>query len=174
LADETYRSLLSEGEDQCIIISGESGAGKTEASKGIMQFIAAVSGRGQTVDSVKNIILESNPLLESFGNSKTLRNNNSSRFGKYIEIQFNSQGDPEGGKITNYLLEKSRVIYQIVGERNFHIFYQLFSGGSPDEKNLWKLTTPDKYIYILIKEIAILQMEYKMLQSFAQQKDLWK
>ena len=100
LAEETYKALLTQLHNQCIIISGESGAGKTEASKGIMQYIAAVAGSGATVDKVKNIILESNPLLEAFGNAKTVRNNNSSRFGKYIEINF-VRGDPVGGRITN-------------------------------------------------------------------------
>eukprot|EP01111_Echinosteliopsis_oligospora_P014908 TRINITY_DN5735_c0_g1_i1.p1 TRINITY_DN5735_c0_g1~~TRINITY_DN5735_c0_g1_i1.p1 ORF type:complete len:806 (-),score=234.13 TRINITY_DN5735_c0_g1_i1:55-2472(-) len=145
LAEETYKAILTEGKNQCIIISGESGAGKTEASKGIMQYLAAVSGTGATVDKIKNIILESNPLLESFGNAKTLRNNNSSRFGKYIEIQFDHKGDPIGGKISNYLLEKSRLISQTQGERNFHIFYQLFTAS---EKSSWKLTTLDKYNYL--------------------------
>jgi hypothetical protein len=86
--------------------SGESGAGKTEASKKIMQFIAAVSGNSANVQNVKDVILESNPLLEAFGNAKTIRNNNSSRFGKYMEIQFDLGGDPQGGRINNYLLEK--------------------------------------------------------------------
>ena len=82
-----------------------------------MQYISAITGSGVIVDKVKNVILESNPLLESFGNAKTLRNNNSSRFGKYIEIQFDIKGDPVGGRIRNYLLEKSRVISQTHGER---------------------------------------------------------
>jgi len=144
LTDETYRSMTNEGEDQCIIISGESGAGKTEVSKGIMKYIASVSGSGDAVDKVKNVFLESNPLLESFGNAKTLRNNNSSRFGKYVEIQFN-YGDPIGGRITNYLLEKSRLISQTKGERNFHIFYQLCNA---PEKDKWKLGAPEKFNYL--------------------------
>jgi len=147
LAHEAYRALIAEGEDQSIIISGESGAGKTEASKGIMQYIAAVSGNGDTVDRVKNIILESNPLLESFGNAKTIRNNNSSRFGKYIEIQFDYKGDPEGGRIRNYLLEKSRVILRSVNERSFHIFYQLFTA-SETEKDHWKIKSPEQFFYL--------------------------
>lgn len=99
LAEAAYRSLTTDGENQCVIISGESGAGKTEASKLIMQYVAAVSGKGEGVERVKRIILESNPLLEAFGNAKTLRNNNSSRFGKYFEIQFDNKGDPVGGKV---------------------------------------------------------------------------
>jgi len=148
IADKAYRALLSERENQCIIISGESGAGKTEASKYIMQYIASITGSSTEVERVKKQILESNPLLEAFGNAKTLRNNNSSRFGKYMEIQFNLGGDPEGGKITNYLLEKSRVINQTVGERNFHIFYQLLKGSSAEEKTKLNLLAPDAYSYL--------------------------
>lgn len=96
-----YRNLLQNKENQCVIISGESGAGKTEASKILMQYIAAVSRSSSEVDRVKNQLLESNPILEAFGNAKTLRNDNSSRFGKYMEIQFEFDGAPVGGKITN-------------------------------------------------------------------------
>lgn len=101
LAEEAYRAVKNDRENQCVIISGESGAGKTEAAKLIMHYISAVSGGGEAVDHVKHVILESNPLLEAFGNAKTLRNNNSSRFGKYFEIHFNSEGNPCGGTITN-------------------------------------------------------------------------
>jgi len=128
LAEETYRAMKQEKTDQCTIISGESGAGKTVAAKQIMQYIAAVSGHSEKVEFVKSVILDSNPLLEAFGNAKTIRNNNSSRFGKYFEINFDAKGDPVGGRITNYLLEKSRVIGQQPGERNFHFFYQLILG----------------------------------------------
>jgi myosin-1 len=127
-AEETYRTMLSEEDNQCVIISGESGAGKTEASKQIQNYIAGVSGSGAGVDKVKRTFLESNPLLEAFGNAKTLRNNNSSRFGKYFELLFDSAGRPQGGQVTNYLLEKSRVVRPGKGERNFHIFYQMLAG----------------------------------------------
>lgn len=129
LAEDAYRDMLFKNRDQCVIISGESGAGKTEASKLIMQYVAAVSSSSKEVDKVKDIILQSNPILEAFGNAKTNRNNNSSRFGKYMDIQFNLHGDPVGGHINNYLLEKSRVIGQGSGERSFHIMYQLLSSG---------------------------------------------
>uniref|UniRef100_A0A672Q9E8 Osteoclast-stimulating factor 1 n=1 Tax=Sinocyclocheilus grahami TaxID=75366 RepID=A0A672Q9E8_SINGR len=102
-----------------------SGAGKTVAAKYIMGYISKVSGGGPRVQHVKDIILQSNPLLEAFGNAKTVRNNNSSRFGKYFEIQFSSGGEPDGGKISNFLLEKSRVVMRNPGERSFHIFYQV-------------------------------------------------
>ncbi|XP_067891759.1 unconventional myosin-Ib isoform X3 [Heterodontus francisci] len=132
LADEAYRSLRDQDKDQCILITGESGAGKTEASKLVMSYVAAVCGKGAEVNQVKEQLLQSNPVLEAFGNAKTMRNDNSSRFGKYMDIEFDFKGDPLGGVISNYLLEKSRVVKQPRGERNFHIFYQLLSGGSED------------------------------------------
>lgn len=148
LAEETYRAMKSEGHNQCVIISGESGAGKTEASKLVMKYISYVSGSGEAVDYVKHVILESNPLLEAFGNAKTLRNNNSSRFGKYFEIHFDNNGDPVGGSITNYLLEKSRVTFQTPGERSFHVFYMLLSGASDAEANQWQLYSADNFFYL--------------------------
>ncbi|XP_057294164.1 unconventional myosin-Ia-like [Hydractinia symbiolongicarpus] len=130
LADDAYCSMRDYNLDQCIIISGESGSGKTEASKIVMRYVAAVSGHGEKVDNVKEQLLQSNPVLEAFGNAKTTRNDNSSRFGKYMDLEFDFKGFPIGGVITNYLLEKSRVVHQTPGERNFHIFYYLLKGGS--------------------------------------------
>lgn len=126
-AEAAYRGMINEEENQCIIISGESGAGKTEASKQIQNYIAAVSGGGAGVDALKETFLRSNPVLEAFGNAKTLRNNNSSRFGKYFELKFDHFGSPKGGVITNYLLEKSRIVSPGEGERGFHIFYQMLT-----------------------------------------------
>jgi len=148
LAEEAYRSMKSEGENQCILISGESGAGKTETAKIIMGYISLVTGGSEKVEYVKKVVLESNPLLEAFGNAKTLRNNNSSRFGKYFEIQFDINGDPCGGKITNYLLEKSRVIYQQDGERNFHFFYNLLAGANEQEIQKLTLYAPEYFYYV--------------------------
>ncbi|XP_066926001.1 unconventional myosin-Ia-like isoform X2 [Clytia hemisphaerica] len=132
LADDAYCSMRDYNLDQCIIISGESGAGKTEASKIVMRYVAAVSGHGDKVGEIKEQLLQSNPVLEAFGNAKTTRNDNSSRFGKYMDLEFDFKGFPIGGVITNYLLEKSRVVHQLSGERNFHIFYYLLTGGSDE------------------------------------------
>ncbi|XP_060583585.1 unconventional myosin-Ia-like isoform X7 [Ruditapes philippinarum] len=149
ISDEAYRSMRDRNLDQCIIISGESGAGKTEASKVIMQYVAQVSGKGREIDRVKEQLLQSNPVLEAFGNAKTLRNDNSSRFGKYMDIEFDFKGDPIGGVITNYLLEKSRVASQIPGERNFHIFYQLLAGADPTFLETLKLSPkPESYGFL--------------------------
>ncbi|CAI5645535.1 unnamed protein product [Oreochromis niloticus] len=158
LADNMYRNMMIDRENQCVIISGESGAGKTVAAKYIMGYISRVSGGGPRVQHqltesvssqhVKDIILQSNPLLEAFGNAKTLRNNNSSRFGKYFEIQFSSGGEPDGGKISNFLLEKSRVVMRNPGERSFHIFYQLIEGATSQQKNSLGITSLDYYSYL--------------------------
>ncbi|XP_036399414.1 unconventional myosin-Ie isoform X2 [Megalops cyprinoides] len=148
LADNMYRNMMIDRENQCVIISGESGAGKTVAAKYIMSYISRVSGGGPKVQHVKDIILQSNPLLEAFGNAKTVRNNNSSRFGKYFEIRFSSGGEPDGGKISNFLLEKSRVVMRNPGERSFHIFYQLIEGASGDQKSSLGITNLDYYNYL--------------------------
>ena len=148
LTDNMYRNMMIEGENQCVIISGESGAGKTVCAKFIMGYIATVSGGGSDVQRVKDIILESNPLLEAFGNAKTVRNNNSSRFGKYFEIQFSRAGTPDGGKISNFLLEKTRVVSPNKNERNFHIFYQLCFGASTQEKENYGVSEPDYFAYL--------------------------
>lgn len=110
------------------MISGESGAGKTEATKRLLQFYAETCPAPERGGAVRDRLLQSNPVLEAFGNAKTLRNDNSSRFGKYMDVQFDFKGAPVGGHILSYLLEKSRVVHQNHGERNFHIFYQLLEG----------------------------------------------
>ncbi|XP_067106786.1 unconventional myosin-Ib isoform X4 [Osmerus mordax] len=156
LADEAYRSLRDQDKDQCILITGESGAGKTEASKLVMSYVAAVCGKGQEVNKVKEQLLQSNPVLEAFGNAKTVRNDNSSRFGKYMDIEFDFKGDPLGGVISNYLLEKSRVVKQPRGERNFHIFYQLLSGASDDTLKKLKLDRDfSKYNYLSLDSASV-------------------
>nr|XP_033794871.1 unconventional myosin-Ia isoform X3 [Geotrypetes seraphini] len=149
IADEAYQSLRDRDRDQCILITGESGAGKTEASKLVMSYVAAVCGKGKEVNKVKEQLLQSNPVLEAFGNAKTIRNDNSSRFGKYMDIEFDFKGEPMGGVISNYLLEKSRVVKHVKGERNFHIFYQLLAGGSEELLKSLKLVQGcSKYDYL--------------------------
>ena len=148
IAESSYYNMKGYNENQCIIISGESGAGKTEAAKRIMQYIANVSGgTDSSIQQIKDMVLATNPLLESFGNAKTLRNNNSSRFGKYLEIHFNSQGEPVGANINNYLLEKSRVVGQIKNERNFHIFYQFTKAAPSNYRELFGVQEPSSYLY---------------------------
>ncbi|KAI3394634.1 hypothetical protein diail_2498 [Diaporthe ilicicola] len=148
IAESAYYNLKAYHDNQCVIISGESGAGKTEAAKRIMQYIANVSGgESGDVKQIKDMVLATNPLLESFGNAKTLRNNNSSRFGKYLQMHFNAQGEPIGADITNYLLEKSRVVGQITNERNFHIFYQFAKGASQQQREIFGVQKPETYLY---------------------------
>ncbi|XP_013375767.1 PREDICTED: unconventional myosin-Ih [Chinchilla lanigera] len=132
IADNAYRMMCSELNNHFILISGESGAGKTEASKKILQYFAVTCPMTESLQIARDRLLLSNPVLEAFGNAKTLRNDNSSRFGKYMDIQFDFQGIPVGGHIISYLIEKSRVVYQNQGERNFHIFYQLLAGGEAE------------------------------------------
>jgi myosin heavy subunit len=133
IADNAYANLLADFKDQAVVISGESGAGKTETMKLVLQFLAEASGRaakasGEKTESLEQQILKSNPLMEAYGNAKTTRNNNSSRFGKWTEIKFNRAGAIVGGSIINYLLEKSRIAFQAPQERNYHVFYQLLAG----------------------------------------------
>lgn len=157
IADDAYRSLRDQDKDQCVLITGESGAGKTEASKLVMSYVAAVCGKGEQVNRVKEQLLQSNPVLEAFGNAKTIRNDNSSRFGKYMDIEFDFKGDPLGGVISNYLLEKSRVVHHIKGERSFHIFYQLLSGGSDQLLKQLKLERDYSLYNYLNREASSLQ-----------------
>ncbi|KAI0552455.1 P-loop containing nucleoside triphosphate hydrolase protein [Xylaria curta] len=134
MADEAFRNLVNEGENQSILVTGESGAGKTENTKKVIQYLAAVAhsespvkNRGQH-SVLSQQILRANPILESFGNAQTVRNNNSSRFGKFIRIEFTPNGSIAGAFIDWYLLEKSRVVRINPQERNYHIFYQLLAG----------------------------------------------
>ncbi|KAG9473441.1 hypothetical protein GDO78_013562 [Eleutherodactylus coqui] len=121
-----------------------------------MSYVAAVCGKGAEVNQVKEQLLQSNPVLEAFGNAKTVRNDNSSRFGKYMDIEFDFKGDPLGGVISNYLLEKSRVVKQPRGERNFHVFYQLLSGASEDLLNKLKLDQDfSKYNYLSLDSAKV-------------------
>lgn len=148
IAESMYYNMKSYDENQCVIISGESGAGKTEAAKRIMQYIASASGQSTSaISQIKDMVLATNPLLEAFGCAKTLRNDNSSRHGKYLEILFNQQSEPVGAHITNYLLEKNRVVGQLRGERNFHIFYQFTKGAPSHYREQFGIQTPESYTY---------------------------
>jgi myosin-5 len=118
---------VSLSQDSISSSSGESGAGKTETAKIAMQYLAALGGGS----GIEYEILKTNPILEAFGNAKTLRNDNSSRFGKLIEIHFSESGKISGAQIQTFLLEKSRVVQCAEGERSYHIFYQLCAGASP-------------------------------------------
>ncbi|MBA0749492.1 hypothetical protein Gogos_003411, partial [Gossypium gossypioides] len=129
VADSAYRQMINEGISQAILVSGESGAGKTESTKMLMRYLAYMGGRVSNAEerSVEQKVLESNPVLEAFGNAKTVRNNNSSRFGKFVEIQFDQRGRISGAAIRTYLLERSRVCQVSDPERNYHCFYMLCS-----------------------------------------------
>lgn len=152
LADNAFSDMKWRARDQVVIISGESGAGKTEAAKKVMQYVAAVSGQTDEVNRIKERLLSTNPLMESFGNAKTNRNDNSSRFGKYMDIQFDFKGEPAGGNITTYLLEKARICRLGQGERNFHIFYQVLVGKA---KGFGIAESPLKYSYLKSGEATV-------------------
>ncbi|GBF89890.1 hypothetical protein Rsub_02594 [Raphidocelis subcapitata] len=153
VASHAYWRMRREGKGQALLVTGESGAGKTETSKLLMKYLAylggykaaaAASRDGSDDDdaeraSVEQRVLESNPLLEAFGNAKTVRNDNSSRFGKYIELHFCGGGSISGARIHTYLLERSRLVHPAKGERNYHIFYQLLAGATPHERERWRL-----------------------------------
>ncbi|KAJ4842072.1 hypothetical protein Tsubulata_039966 [Turnera subulata] len=147
VADASYRAMMTEGQSQSILVSGESGAGKTETTKLIMQYLTYVGGRAAGDDrTVEQQVLESNPLLEAFGNAKTVRNDNSSRFGKFVEIHFDASGRISGAAIRTYLLERSRVVQITDPERNYHCFYQLCASGRDAEK--YKLDHPSHFHYL--------------------------
>ena len=145
IADDAYSCMVKNQMDQSIIISGESGAGKTESTKLVMTYLTAKSNRHTHVQ--QRIVL-SNPVLEAFGNARTMRNYNSSRFGKFIEIYFDREGRIEGGNIVKYLLEKSRVVHTRPGERSFHIFYQLCAAADDDLRERLQVFEPSDFEYL--------------------------
>ncbi|KAK9531936.1 hypothetical protein VZT92_011325 [Zoarces viviparus] len=145
IADKAYRDMKVLKMSQSIIVSGESGAGKTENTKFVLKYLTSSYGTGQDIDER---IVEANPLLEAFGNAKTVRNNNSSRFGKFVEIHFNEKNAVVGGFVSHYLLEKSRICRQSKEERNYHIFYRLCAGASEDIRQKFHLSSPDTFRYL--------------------------
>lgn len=149
VANEAYTRLFRTNTPQCVLISGESGAGKTENTKVILKYLSNVSGSKGGGKSIETQILNANPILEAFGNAKTVHNNNSSRFGKYISVVFTETGAIESANIDHYLLEKNRVISQNHGERNFHIFYNICKGASDELRATLELDTDtSKYYYL--------------------------
>ncbi|XP_060520743.1 unconventional myosin-Va isoform X2 [Cylas formicarius] len=145
VAEEVYTQLEREQKDQSIIVSGESGAGKTVSAKYAMRYFAAVGGNA-TETQVERKVLASSPIMEAIGNAKTTRNDNSSRFGKFIELQFNKQFNISGASMRTYLLEKSRVVFQAPEERNYHIFYQLCAARQKFPH--FQLGHPDEFFYL--------------------------
>ncbi|NXK90526.1 MYO6 protein, partial [Formicarius rufipectus] len=145
IADKAFRDMKVLKMSQSIIVSGESGAGKTENTKFVLRYLTESYGSGQDID---DRIVEANPLLEAFGNAKTVRNNNSSRFGKFVEIHFNEKNSVVGGFVSHYLLEKSRICVQGKEERNYHIFYRLCAGAPEDIREKLYLSSPDNFRYL--------------------------
>ncbi|KAL1224094.1 Myosin-5 [Cardamine amara subsp. amara] len=148
IGDAAYRAMINEGKNNSILVSGESGAGKTETTKMLMRYLAFLGGRsGVEGRTVEQQVLESNPVLEAFGNAKTIRNNNSSRFGKFVEIQFDKNGRISGAAIRTYLLERSRVCQISDPERNYHCFY-LLCAAPPEDREKYQLENPQSFHYL--------------------------
>lgn len=176
IADAAYRQMMScllgedgEGNDdqinQSVLVSGESGAGKTVTTKIIMRYLATVGSSDEDMDlnrldlkeGVTGKVLESNPILEAFGNACTVRNNNSSRFGKFISMCFNSSGHLMGATIDTYLLEKVRLVSHAPLERSFHCFYQLLAGATEKERESWQLAdvSIEEFHYVLQRGTSV-------------------
>ncbi|XP_070699771.1 unconventional myosin-XIX [Pempheris klunzingeri] len=156
VAEEAYRNVQGQLEpvNQSLVVSGESGAGKTWTSRCLMKYYATVAAsptvvRSQdTVERIEGRVLDSNPIMEAFGNACTLRNNNSSRFGKYIQLQLDRSQLLVGASVHTYLLEKTRVACQSANERNFHIFYQMMKGATDEQRNEWKMPHSQRFTWL--------------------------
>ncbi|XP_030200087.1 unconventional myosin-X [Gadus morhua] len=166
VANECYRCLWKRHDSQCVLISGESGAGKTESTKLLLKFLSVMSQKSsgtppsERTTRVEQAIVQSSPIMEAFGNAKTVYNNNSSRFGKFIQLHFSHGGNIQGGCIIDYLLEKNRVVRQNPGERNYHIFYALLSGTDQNHRDMYYLCEgPESYHYLsqsgCVKDISL-------------------
>ncbi|XP_029555404.1 unconventional myosin-XIX [Salmo trutta] len=156
VAEEAYRNVQGQVEpvNQSLVVSGESGAGKTWTSRCLMKYYATVAACSSllksqdTVERIEKRVLDSNPIMEAFGNACTLRNSNSSRFGKYIQLQLNRSQLLVGASVQTYLLEKTRVAGQPANERNFHIFYQMMTGGSDEQRREWKMSHDQRFDWL--------------------------
>ncbi|XP_040131492.1 unconventional myosin-IXa isoform X8 [Ictidomys tridecemlineatus] len=147
VADVAYHAMLQRKKNQCIVISGESGSGKTQSTNFLIHHLTALSQKG-FASGVEQIILGAGPVLEAFGNAKTAHNNNSSRFGKFIQVNYQETGTVLGAYVEKYLLEKSRLVYQEHNERNYHVFYYLLAGASEEERLAFHLKQPEEYHYL--------------------------
>ncbi|KAK3533896.1 hypothetical protein QTP70_034428, partial [Hemibagrus guttatus] len=147
VADVAYHAMLQRKRNQCIVISGESGSGKTQSTNFLIHHLTALSQKG-FASGVEQIILGAGPVLEAFGNAKTAHNNNSSRFGKFIQVNYQESGTVRGAYVEKYLLEKSRLVYQEHNERNYHVFYYLLAGASEEERSAFHLLKPEEYHYL--------------------------
>ncbi|XP_077451435.1 unconventional myosin-IXAa-like [Stigmatopora argus] len=147
VADVAYHAMLQRRRNQCIVISGESGSGKTQSTNFLIHHLTALSQKG-FASGVEQIILGAGPVLEAFGNAKTAHNNNSSRFGKFIQVNYQASGTVRGAYVEKYLLEKSRLVYQEHNERNYHVFYYLLAGASEEERESFHLLKPEEYHYL--------------------------
>ncbi|KAK6170018.1 hypothetical protein SNE40_018509 [Patella caerulea] len=158
IADSAYRCMLQDREDQSILCTGESGAGKTENTKKVIQYLAYVAASSRSNRSsgeLENQLLQANPILESFGNAKTIKNDNSSRFGKFIRINFDLSGYISGANIESYLLEKSRAVRQAESERTFHVFYQFLNGATPSQRKEFLLEDMKNYRYLSYGNVPV-------------------
>ncbi|KAM6049695.1 myosin-3-like [Theristicus caerulescens] len=168
ISDNAYQFMLTDRENQSILITGESGAGKTVNTKRVIQYFATIAASGDLAKkkeswmkgTLEDQIISANPLLEAFGNAKTVRNDNSSRFGKFIRIHFGTSGKLASGDIETYLLEKSRVTFQLKAERSYHIFYQILSNKKPELLEMLLITTnPYDYPFISQGEISVASID---------------
>ncbi|XP_036068956.1 myosin-6 [Oryzias melastigma] len=170
LSDNAYQFMLTDRENQSILITGESGAGKTVNTKRVIQYFATIAvsadkkkdSSSKMKGTLEDQIIQANPLLEAFGNAKTVRNDNSSRFGKFIRIHFGTTGKLASADIETYLLEKSRVTFQLSAERSYHIFYQLTCNQKPELIDLLLITTnPYDFAFISQGEISVKSIDDK-------------
>ncbi|XP_059420240.1 unconventional myosin-IXb-like [Carassius carassius] len=164
IADAAFHTMLNKKVNQCIVISGESGSGKTQSTNFLIHCLTALSQKGYN-SGVERTILGAGPVLEAFGNAKTAYNNNSSRFGKFIQVNYLESGVVRGAVVEKYLLEKCRLVSREKTERNYHVFYYLLIGASEDEKDEFKLLRPEEYHY-LKEEIPILEDQAEMKHEF--------